>query len=39
MDSLTELEHFLETLDMTKVEEEKIARIIERLRDELSAVS
>lgn len=37
MDSLTELEHFLETLDMTKVEEEKIARIIERLRDELSA--
>lgn len=39
MDSLTELEHFLETLDMTKVEEEKIARIIERLRDELSAAS
>lgn len=39
MDSLTELEHFLETLDMTKVEEEKIARILERLRDELSAAS
>jgi len=39
MDSLTELEHFLETMDMTKVEEEKIARIIERLRDELSAAS
>lgn len=39
MDSLTELEHFLETLDMTKVEEDKIARILERLRDELSAAS
>lgn len=39
MDSLTELESFLEALDMTRVEEEKIARILERLRDELSAAS
>ena len=39
MDSLTELEHVLETLDMTRVEEEKIARILERLRDELNAAS
>ncbi len=39
MDSLTELEHVLETLDLTRVEEEKIARILERLRDELNAAS
>ncbi len=39
MDSLTELEHVIETLDLTKVEEEKIARILERLRDELQAAS
>lgn len=39
MDSLTELENVLDTLDLTRVEEEKIARIIERLRDELNAAS
>lgn len=39
MDSLTELEHVLETLDLTRVEEEKIARILERLRDELNTAS
>lgn len=39
MDSLTELERVIETLDLTKVEEEKIARILERLRDELQAAS
>lgn len=37
MDSLTELENILDTLDLTRVEEEKIARILERLRDELTA--
>lgn len=39
MDSLTELENVLDTLDLTRVEEERIARIIERLRDELNAAS
>lgn len=34
MDSLTELENILDTLDLTRVEEEKIARILEKLRDE-----
>ncbi|MFB2866318.1 hypothetical protein [Aeromonas sp. MdU4] len=34
MDSLTELENILETLDLPRVEEEMIARIIDKLRDE-----
>ena len=39
MESLAELENILDTLDLSRVEEEKIARILERLRDELNAAS
>lgn len=39
MESLAELENILDTLDLSRVEEEKIARILERLRDELKAAS
>ncbi|MFB2891095.1 hypothetical protein, partial [Aeromonas veronii] len=39
MESLAELENILDTLDLSRVEEEKNARILERLRDELNAAS
>lgn len=39
MESLAELENILDTLDLSRVEEEKIARILERLRDELNTAS
>ena len=34
MESLSELAEFIETLDLTPEEESKIARILEKLRDE-----
>ena len=34
---LTELEDFIETLDLTPQEEETFARILEKLRDETTA--
>ena len=34
MESLSELEEFIETLDLTPEEENKIARILEKIRDE-----
>ena len=34
MESLSELEEFIETLDLTPEEESKIARILKKLRDE-----
>ncbi|TNI07420.1 hypothetical protein CF104_03890 [Aeromonas jandaei] len=36
MDSLAELEDFLETLDLAPEEGEEIARILEKLRDEVA---
>ncbi len=35
--SLTELEELIETLDLTPQEEDRIARILEKLRDEAAA--
>lgn len=35
--SLTELEELIETLDLTPQEEDRIARILEKLRDETTA--
>lgn len=37
MESLTELENCLSSIDMTKEDEDRIARIIEKLRDEIAA--
>lgn len=37
MESLSELEEFVETLDLAPEEESKIARILEKLRDEATA--
>ncbi|MDD9228994.1 hypothetical protein PVL97_04920 [Aeromonas hydrophila] len=34
---LSELEEIVEGLDLTRVEEERIARILEKLRDETAA--
>lgn len=35
--SLTELEDLIETLDLTPQEEDRIARILQKLRDEAAA--
>ena len=35
--SLTELEELIETLDLTPQEEDRIARILQKLRDEAAA--
>ena len=35
--SLTELEELIETLDLTRQEEDRFARILEKLRDETTA--
>ena len=35
--SLVELEEFIETLDLTPQEEDRFARILEKLRDETTA--
>ncbi len=35
--SLTELEELIETLDLTPQEEDRFARILEKLRDETTA--